>query len=120
MGPFGGGAGDLLAEHLFAAGRFELGKLTAEVLGVGRDMGIAVNHAALCIRNLHQKRPIRSSPWQDFTGVSLQLYRGGPSRGGAGRHQDPYADIASRTAGKEINMAKDTHVPRHRPASSRL
>ena len=45
--PVGGGAGDLLAEHLFAADRLQLGKLAGEVLGVGRDAGIAVNHARI-------------------------------------------------------------------------
>jgi hypothetical protein len=45
------GAGDLLPEHLFAAGRLQLGELASEILGVGRDAGIAVNHA----RILHQK-----------------------------------------------------------------
>jgi hypothetical protein len=49
--PVGRGAGDLLAERLFAAGRLQLGKLVGEVLGVGRDVGIAVNHA----RIVHEK-----------------------------------------------------------------
>jgi hypothetical protein len=49
--PVGGRAGDLLAEHLFAAGGLELVELAGEVLGVGRDAGIAENHA----RILHQK-----------------------------------------------------------------
>lgn len=43
--PVGGRAGDLLPEHLFAPGSLQLGKLAGEVLGVGRDAGIAVNHA---------------------------------------------------------------------------
>jgi hypothetical protein len=47
----GGRAGDLLAEHLFASSRLELGKLAGKVLGNGRDAGIAVNHA----RIVHQK-----------------------------------------------------------------
>jgi hypothetical protein len=43
----GGGAGDLLAEHLFASRRLELGKLAGEVLGNRRDAGIAGNHARI-------------------------------------------------------------------------
>jgi hypothetical protein len=46
--PVGGGAGDLLAEHLFAPSRLQFGKLAGEVLGVGRAAGIAVNHAVHC------------------------------------------------------------------------
>jgi hypothetical protein len=57
--PVGGGAGDLLAEHLFAPGRLELGKLAAEVLRAGRDAGIAVNHE----RIVHQKNAIVSTLW---------------------------------------------------------
>jgi hypothetical protein len=41
--PVGSRAGDLLAEYLFAAGRFQLGNLVGEVLDVGRDAGIAVS-----------------------------------------------------------------------------
>jgi hypothetical protein len=43
--PVGRGAGDLLAEHLFASGRLELAHLSGFVLGGGRDARIAVNHA---------------------------------------------------------------------------
>ena len=42
----GGGAGDLLAEHLLAPCRLELGDVGAEVLGLGGDAGVAVNHAS--------------------------------------------------------------------------
>jgi len=41
----GGGAGDLLAEHLLAPCRLELGDVGSKVLGVGGDAGVAVNHA---------------------------------------------------------------------------
>jgi len=37
--PVSGRGGDLLAEYLFAAGRFQLGKLDAEVLRTSRDAG---------------------------------------------------------------------------------
>jgi hypothetical protein len=46
--PVGDGAGDLLAEHLFAAGSLQLGKLAGEVLSVGRDAGIAVKSCPHC------------------------------------------------------------------------
>ena len=49
--PVGGGAGDLLAEHLFASSRLELSKLAGEVLGVGRDSCITVNHTFILHRN---------------------------------------------------------------------
>jgi putative DNA primase/helicase len=39
--PLGRDADNLLAEHLFAPGRLQLGKLADEVLGVGRDPGTA-------------------------------------------------------------------------------
>jgi hypothetical protein len=45
--PVGVGAGQLLAEHLFAAGGLQLGELAGEVLRLGRDAGIAVNHAPI-------------------------------------------------------------------------
>jgi len=45
--PVGGGADQLLTEHLFAPGSLRLGKLAGEVLRLGRDAGIAVNHAAI-------------------------------------------------------------------------
>jgi hypothetical protein len=44
--PVGCGAGDFLAEHLFAPGRLQLAHLSGFVLGGGRDARIAVNHAA--------------------------------------------------------------------------
>jgi hypothetical protein len=47
----GGRAGDLLPEHLFAPGRLELGKLAGEVLRLGRDAGVAVNHAPILEQN---------------------------------------------------------------------
>src|ERR1700730_3091913 len=47
----GGRAGDLLPEHLFAPGRLELGKLAGEVLRLGRDAGVAVNHALILEQN---------------------------------------------------------------------
>jgi hypothetical protein len=56
-GPLGSCARDLFAEHLFASGGAELGKLAGEVLGVGRDAGIAENRA----RNLHQRLASRKS-----------------------------------------------------------
>jgi hypothetical protein len=73
-GAVGGRAGDLLTEHLFASGCLELGKLAGEVLGVGRDAGVAVNLPALCIRNLHQKSAIRDIPngasgWRGFSSL---------------------------------------------------
>jgi hypothetical protein len=43
--PVGGRAGDFLPEHLFAPGSPQLGKLAGEVLRLGRDAGVAVNHA---------------------------------------------------------------------------
>jgi hypothetical protein len=55
--------GHLIAEYLFAAGHLQLGKLADEVLGVGRDAGLAVNHGRICIRNLRRKSAIRSAPW---------------------------------------------------------
>ena len=58
--PVGRGADDLLAEYLFAPGRLQLAHLAGFVLGGGRDASIAVNHAELCFRNLHRKRPIFS------------------------------------------------------------
>jgi hypothetical protein len=45
--PVGGRPSDLFAEHLFATGSLQLGKLAGEVLGVGRNAGIAVNHAPI-------------------------------------------------------------------------
>jgi hypothetical protein len=73
-GAVGGRAGDLLTEHLFASGCLELGKLAGEVLGVGRDAGVAVNLPALCMRNLHQKSAIRDIPngasgWRGFSSL---------------------------------------------------
>jgi hypothetical protein len=60
--PVGGGAGDLLAEHLFAAGSLQLGKLAGEVLGIGRDASIAVNHARIVDQKyVSQKRNSISS-----------------------------------------------------------
>ena len=53
----GGRAGDLLAEHLLASGRLELGKLAGEVLGDGRDAGIAVNHARILHQNFASEKP---------------------------------------------------------------
>jgi hypothetical protein len=53
--PVRGHVGDLLAEHLFAPGRFRLGKLVGQVLGVGRDAGIAVNHARVVRQNCIKK-----------------------------------------------------------------
>jgi hypothetical protein len=49
--PVGGRAGDLLPEHLFASGSLQWGKLAAEVLRLGRDAGIAVNHAPILEQN---------------------------------------------------------------------
>jgi len=61
--PVGGRSGDLFPEHLFAPGSLQLGKLAGEVLGLGRDAGIAVNHGQLWNRNLEQKNEILSMPW---------------------------------------------------------
>jgi hypothetical protein len=47
--------GILSRNTCFAAGRLQSGKLAGEVLGVGRDAGIAVNHAHIMHRNLHRK-----------------------------------------------------------------
>jgi len=47
----GGGAGDLLPEHLFAPGSLQLGELAGEVLRLGRDAGVAVNHAPILEQN---------------------------------------------------------------------
>lgn len=51
LGSLGGRATQLLAEDGGTPGGLELGHLVAEVLGVGRDAGIAVNHAHI----VHQK-----------------------------------------------------------------
>jgi hypothetical protein len=40
-----------------------LGKLTGEVLGIGRDAGIAVNHARIVYQKFVSKSAIRSGPW---------------------------------------------------------
>ena len=49
--PVGGRAGDLLAEHFFTPGRLKLGELAGEVLRLGRDAGVAVNHAEILEQN---------------------------------------------------------------------
>ena len=59
--PVGGRVGDLLAEHLFAPGRFQLGKLAGQDLGVGRDAGIAVNHAGAVHQNCASRKGNRIS-----------------------------------------------------------
>jgi len=60
--PVGRGAGDLLAEHLFAPGRLQLAHLSGIILRGGRDAGITVNHGFI----LHQKsastKPITQRP----------------------------------------------------------
>ena len=45
--PVGGRAGQLLAEHLFATSRLQLGELAGEVLRLGRDAGVTVDHSAV-------------------------------------------------------------------------
>ena len=54
--PVGRGAGDFLAEHLFASGRFQLAHLSGFVLGGGRDAGIAVNHVFDCASEICIKK----------------------------------------------------------------
>jgi hypothetical protein len=53
--PVGLGAGDPLAEYLFASGRLQLGHLAGFVLGGSGDARIAINHAVnsaleICIK----------------------------------------------------------------------
>jgi hypothetical protein len=43
--------------------RLQLGKLASEVLGVGRDAGITVNHARILHRKFAPKKRIRSESW---------------------------------------------------------
>jgi hypothetical protein len=42
-----GRAADLLPKHMLASCGLQLGKLVGEVLGVGRNAGVAVNHALI-------------------------------------------------------------------------
>jgi hypothetical protein len=59
--PVGRRAADLLPVHALASGRLELGELAGEVLGVGRDAGIAENRAPLCNRLMKQESAIGSA-----------------------------------------------------------
>jgi hypothetical protein len=49
-------AADLLAEHALASGRLQLSELAGEVLGVGRDAGVAENHARQYATDLCNKK----------------------------------------------------------------
>jgi hypothetical protein len=50
LGPLGRRTADLLADDFGAAGGLKLGELLGQVLAVGRDTRLAVNHGAI----LHQ------------------------------------------------------------------
>ena len=67
--PFGRGAGDFLAEHLFASGRLQLAHLSGFVLGGGRDARIAVNHASIVHLKSASKKPnfIKGEPMMQIS-----------------------------------------------------
>jgi hypothetical protein len=69
--PVGRGAGDLLAEHLFAPSRLQLAHLSGFILGGGRDARVAVDHlpptAAVKITN--GLFPFGAEPFESIEGV---------------------------------------------------
>ena len=55
--PVGGRAGDLFTIYLLAPGGLELGRRAGEVLRLGRDAGVAVNHALILEQNSGTEKP---------------------------------------------------------------
>ena len=58
----GSRAAELLAKHALASGGLQLAKLAGEVLGVGRDAGVAVNHAPIWTRKITSDQRVRFGP----------------------------------------------------------
>jgi hypothetical protein len=54
--PVGGRAGNLFTIYLLATGGLELGRRAGEVLRLGRDAGVAVNHALYVEQNSGTKK----------------------------------------------------------------
>ena len=84
--PVSVGAGQLLPVHVFAPGSLQLGKLAGEVLRLGRDAGVAVNHAAILEQNcVTEKRNLFSA----FGLFQISSTRCCEMRTGAGRGGSP-------------------------------
>src|SRR6266478_7576522 len=108
--PLGGRPGDLFAEYLFAALRPELRNLVRQVLGVGRDAGIAVNHAGI----VHQIFALEKR--NCISGLDLMQisqFRSGPVNP---RRQHTRADLGISARGRS-NWRKPT-VGQTRPHSA--
>src|ERR1700730_3339243 len=73
--PVGGRAGDFFLKHALASRRLQIFQLGGEVLGVGRDAGIAENHSSdISARTLRSSSAMLKKPCfsaQRITSASL-------------------------------------------------